>query len=107
MKKGIILATLLFAFVAFVGIGIAGGDKLAGTLVKIDGPMYTIKDKMDKEHTIHVDPKSTKQTGDLKTGVMVEAEVAESGHAHWIKVVEMEEGKGMKMEEHKDMPMGD
>ena len=90
MKKGIIFATLLFAFVAFVAIGIAGGNKLAGTLVKIDGPMYTVKDNMDKDHTIHVDPKSTEKTGDLKTGAMVEAEVDSNGHAHWIKVAETE-----------------
>ena len=99
MKKGIIFATLILAFVAFVGIGVAGGDKLAGTLVKIDGAMYTVEDKDGKEHTIHIDPKSTEKTGDLKTGAMVEAEVDSNGHAHWIKVVEMEE--------HKDMPKGE
>ena len=95
MKKGIIFATMLFAFAAFVGVGMASGSNLAGTLVKIDGAMYTISDKTDKQHTIHVDPKSTKKTGELKTGAMVEAEVDSSGHALWIKVAEMEEGKEM------------
>ena len=94
MTKGIIFATLLFALVAFVGMGIAGGNKLSGTLVKISGAMYTVKDKMGKEHTIHVDPVTTKKTGDLETGAMVEAEVDSSGHALWIKVAES-----------KDMPM--
>ena len=93
MKKGILFATLLFAVFAFVGTGIAGGNKISGDLVNIDGAMYTVKDKTDKEHTIHVDPKSTKKTGDLKTGVMVEAEVDSSGHALWIKVMEMDKDK--------------
>jgi hypothetical protein len=97
MKKGMIFATLLFAIVAFVGVGIAGGNKLAGTLVKIDGAMYTVKDEMDKEHKIHVDPKSTKKTGELKTGAMVEAEVDANGHANWIKVAEMAGHEGMDM----------
>lgn len=90
MKKGIMVATLLLALVAFVGVGMAGGDKLSGTVVKIDGEMCTVKDDKGKEHMIHVDPKTTKKTGELKAGAKVEAEVDSKGHASWIKVAEGE-----------------
>lgn len=90
MKKGIIFGTLLLALVAFVGTGFAGNQTIDGSLVKIDGAMYTVKNDKGDEKTIHVDPKSTKKTGDLKTGTKVQAEVDSSGHALWIKVVEME-----------------
>ena len=93
MKKGILFATMLFAVIAFVGTGFAGGNKICGTLVKIDGAMYTIKDKEKKEHTIHVDPKTTKKTGHLEIGAMVDAEVDSSGHAHWITAAKMDEHK--------------
>lgn len=100
MKKVVMLSTMIFAFVAFMGLGMASSEHVTGTLVKIDGAMYTIKDKEDKEHTIHVDPKTTEKSGDLHTGAMVEAEVDSSSHALSIKVVEME--KEMEKEKGED-----
>jgi len=94
VKKGVMVATLLFALIAFVGAGIAAGNKLNGTVVKIDGEMCTVKDDQGKEHMIHVDPKTTKKTGDLKAGAKVEAEVDAKGHANWIKVAEDENKMG-------------
>lgn len=53
-------------------------DAIKGTLMKIDGEYYSIKDTDGKEHRIHVD-KSTK-LDTVKSGDMVKAYVTDKGH---------------------------
>jgi hypothetical protein len=53
-------------------------DAIKGTLMKIDGEYYSIKDTDGKEHRIHVD-KSTK-LDTVKAGDMVKAYVTDKGH---------------------------
>ena len=95
MKKGIMIVIVLFVLVSFVGIEIAAGHLITGKLIAIDvsGEMYTIKTQSPQgfegsRETIHVDPKTTKKTGDLKVGTIVEADVDINGHADWIKPLE-------------------
>lgn len=95
MKKilGMIGSLLLVA--AFVGAGFAGSEmgskmegNLSGEIVKISGEMVDVKDSSGKVHSIHVDPKSTKKSGELKIGAKVVADVNDMGHANSISVKE-------------------
>ena len=95
MKKVIMMATLLLALASFVGIGLAETEIITGELVDIDiaGEMYTIKTESEQgfrgsRSTFHVDPKTTKKSGDLEIGMKVQAEIDHNGHAHWIKPLE-------------------
>lgn len=54
-----------------------------GTLMKIDGEYYMIKDTDGKEHKVHVD-KSTK-LDTVKEGDMVKAYVTDKGHVTTLK----------------------
>jgi hypothetical protein len=69
------------AVLSFVGTGFAAMIK--GTLTKIDGSFYMVKDDKGKEHKIHFNDK-TKKEGDIKDGAMVEVDEAQ-GHANSIK----------------------
>lgn len=53
-------------------------DTIKGTLMKIEGEYYVIKDDDGKQHRIHVD-KSTK-LDKVVTGDMVKAYVTDQGH---------------------------
>jgi len=53
-------------------------DTIKGTLMKIEGEYYSIKDDDGKQHRIHVD-KSTK-LDKVVTGDMVKAYVTDQGH---------------------------
>lgn len=53
-------------------------DTIKGTLMKIDGEYYIIKDEDGREHRIHVD-KSTK-LDTVRSGDMVKAYVTDKGH---------------------------
>jgi hypothetical protein len=97
MKKVLGLLGCLLLVVAFSGVGFAGSEmgakmegNLSGEIVKISGDMVDVKDNSGKIHSIHVDPKATKKTGELKVGAKVGADVTDSGHANSIWV---EEGK--------------
>lgn len=85
MKR--IFQFLLFTaiVISFASLSFAGTIK--GKLTKIDQKtsMYTIEDSKGK-HEVHVDA-STKKTGEIKTGTMVEVE-EDRGHAKSIKVEE-------------------
>ena len=93
MKKILGLIGCLFLVVAFVGIGLAGSEmgakmdgNLSGEIVKISGEMVDVKDTTGKVHSIHIDPKTTKKTGELKVGIKVVADVNDMGHANSITV---------------------
>lgn len=53
-------------------------DTIKGTLMRIEGEFYTIKDNDGQEHKIHVD-KSTK-LDKVVSGDMVKAYVTDNGH---------------------------
>lgn len=96
MKKILGWVGCLFLVVAFSGVGFAGSEmgakkegNVSGEIVKIDKEMVTVKDSAGKEHTIHIDSKSTKKTGELKVGAKVMADVNDMGHANSISVEEM------------------
>ncbi len=57
-----------------------------GTLIKIDGPFYVIKDISGKEQRVHVD-KNTTIIGKVQPGSKVIAEVTKDGHASALKNV--------------------
>lgn len=54
-------------------------DSITGTLMKMDGQYYTIKDEDGEQHRVHVD-KSTK-LDKMVEGDKVKAYVTEKGHA--------------------------
>ncbi len=96
MKKLLGLLGCLLLVVAFSGVGLAGSEEMGaknegnvtGEVVKISGEMIEVKDSAGKVHSIHVDPKSTKKTGELKIGAKVMADVNDMGHANSISVQE-------------------
>jgi hypothetical protein len=71
--------------ISLVGVGLAG-QTLNGEIVKIDGAMVSVKDDSGKVTQIHVDPKTTQKTGELKEGAKVTAQVNDKGHAESIEV---------------------
>ena len=84
MKK---ILGLLGAFVmvlTLAGIGFAA--TVTGEIVKIEGDMVSVKDSTGKVQQIHVDPKATKKTGELKEGAKVTAQVDDKGHANSVEV---------------------
>lgn len=96
MKTSIGLLTVMIAFGLSVGPVLAGDpmkdkeaspsikerltkDAVTGTLLKLDGEYYTIKDDDGKQHRVHVD-KSTK-LDKVVEGDLVKAYVTDQGHA--------------------------
>ena len=63
-----------------------GSPVVQGTLMKIDGPFYVIKDNTGIEQCVHVD-KSTLIIGKIQIGAKVKAEVTNEGHASALKEV--------------------
>ncbi len=96
MRKILGLLGCLFLVVAFSGVGLAGSEEMgakkdsnvSGEIVKIEKEMVDVKDSAGKIHSIHVDPKTTKKTGELKVGAKVMADVNDMGHANTISVQE-------------------
>ncbi len=84
MKRLLFSMVLGAALLSFIGTGWAGMIK--GTLTKIDGSFYMVKDDKGKEHKIHFNDQ-TKKEGDVKAGAMVVVDEAQ-GHANSIKVEE-------------------
>ena len=84
MKKIFSLIGVFVMVLALAGIGIAG--TVTGEIVKIEGDMVSVKDDTGKVQQIHVDPKATKKTGELKEGAKVTAQVNDKGHAESIEV---------------------
>ncbi len=86
MKK---IFNLIGAFVlvmALTGVGLAG-TTITGEIVKIDGEMISVKDDTTgRVQQIHVDPKATKKTGEMKEGAKITAQVDDKGHAHSVDV---------------------
>jgi len=96
MKKILGLVGCLFLVVAFSGVGLAGSEmgakkegNVSGEIVKISGEMVDVKDSAGKVRSIHIDPKTTKKSGELKVGARVVADVNDMGHANSISVEEM------------------
>lgn len=86
MKKlfaAAIAAASIFSFTA-----IAGEGGIHGTLQKIDGSFYVIKDTAGKEHRLHFND-TTKKVGDIKEGAKVEVYV-EKDH---VTKIELDHGK--------------
>lgn len=83
MKKILSGVLAAAALAAFVGTGWAG--MIEGTLAKIDGSFYVVKDSKGKEHRVHFND-STKKEGEIKEGANVMVDDA-GGHANSIKVV--------------------
>ena len=82
MKRTLFSAVLAVAVLVFVGSGWAAVVK--GTLTKIDGANYLVKDDKGAEHKIHFD-NTTKKTGEVKEGAKVEVD-EDKGHAKSITV---------------------
>ena len=95
MKTSIGLLTVMIAFGLSVGPVLAADpmkdkeaspsikerltkDAVTGTLLKLDGEYYTIKDDDGKQHRVHVD-KSTK-LDKVVEGDLVKAYVTDQGH---------------------------
>lgn len=98
MKKIAIWMGCLALVLALSGVGLSGEMKgemegkmkgnLMGEVVKIDGEMVDVKTSDGNVRAIHIDPKTTKKTGKIEKGAMVEADVTGMGHAKWITVKE-------------------
>lgn len=85
MKKMFGLIGVFVMVLALAGVGLAG-KTITGEIVKIDGEMVSIKDDSGKVQQVHVDPKGTKKTGELKQGAKVMAQVNDQGHVESIEV---------------------
>ena len=72
-----------------MGSGTQGPQSIEGEILKVEGDLYTVKDATGKEVQLHVD-ESTQQSGKLKEGDQIEAEVTPEGHA-----LKLEKAKGM------------
>ena len=85
MKK--IFAAILLAcgISAFSSLALADED-IKGTLVKIDGSYYVVKDASGKEYRGHFND-TTKKEGDVKEGAMVEINLTKGGHVTKIEVM--------------------
>jgi hypothetical protein len=67
-----------------------------GKVILISGlgsDMYTVKTQSNQgfdgsRETFYVDPKTTKKTGEIKVGTIVEAEVNINGTANWVRAVD-------------------
>jgi hypothetical protein len=77
---GIILALAILSF-----NGMSWAAMITGTLTKIDGSFYVVKDDKGKEQRIHFND-TTKKEGEIKEGAMVTIDEAK-GHANSIEVV--------------------
>lgn len=81
MKKFLTIALLTGSLAAFSGLTLAAGnEEIKGTVTKIEGDFYVVKDQAGNEHRAHVD-KTTKMKGNVKEGSTVELHVNKSGHA--------------------------
>src|SRR3569623_3613250 len=85
MKKFLSIAILAGSLAGFSGMtlaadmGMAGGsEEIKGTLVKVDGDIYVIKDSAGKEHRAHFD-KTTNTKGNDKERSTIELHV-KNGH---------------------------
>ncbi len=92
MKKFAIFFSALALVLSLSTIGFtsgkhAGGHKMVGEVVKMDGPFVMVKGKDGKTHKFHVN-KSTHLKGKVKSGVKVEVESTDSGHAISMSVLE-------------------
>ena len=94
MKRILGMLTILCIFgltsVSFVQSAptvIESNPIIQGTLTKIDGPFYVIKDNEGKEQRVHVD-KSTLIIGQIHLGAKVKAEVTNDGHASALQKIE-------------------
>jgi uncharacterized protein YdeI (BOF family) len=67
-----------------MGSGTQGRQSIEGEILKVEGDLYTVKDATGKEVQLHVD-ESTQQSGKLKEGDQIEAEVTPEGHALMLK----------------------
>jgi len=80
LNKSVAVMGAFVLLLFLVGVGLAG-QTITGEIVKIDGEMVSVKDSSGKVQQIHVDPQSTKKTGDLKPGAKITAQVNDRGHA--------------------------
>jgi hypothetical protein len=85
MKKIFSLMGALVMVMTLAGVGFAN-QTITGEIVKIEGDMVSVKDSTGKVQQIHVDPKATKKTGELKEGAKVTAQVDDKGHANSVEV---------------------
>ena len=92
MKKQIAAALLAMGVMSFSAAVLAADAAPAamaakgveGTVSKIEGEFYFVKDKAGKEVKGHFNDK-TKKTGDIKVGSMVEIYIDDKGHTTEIK----------------------
>jgi hypothetical protein len=86
MKKIFGLIGAFVLVMALTGVGLAG-TTITGKIVKIEGEMISVKDdNTGRVQQIHVDPKTTQKTGEMKEGAKVTAQVDDRGHAHSVEV---------------------
>lgn len=85
MKKQIAAALLAMGVLSFSAAVLADGKGVEGTMTKIEGEFYYVKDKAGKEVKGHFNDK-TKKVGDIKVGSMVEIYIDDKGHTTEIKV---------------------
>lgn len=82
MKKVMMLFAAVMISISLATVALAGGShKIKGEVVKAEGEFVEVKDEKGKTHKLHVDKRSTKQTGEIKAGAQVEAQTDENGHA--------------------------
>lgn len=84
MKKQIAAALLAMGVLSFSAAALADGKGIEGTLTKVEGEFYFVKDKAGKEVKGHFNA-STKKVGDIKVGASVEIYIDDKGHTTEIK----------------------
>lgn len=84
MKKQIAAMVVALSMMSVSGLALSDGKGIEGTVTKIEGEFYYVKDKAGKEVKGHFNDK-TKKVGDIKVGAMVEIYIDDKGHTTEIK----------------------
>jgi hypothetical protein len=85
MKKQIAAALFATGVVSFSVVVLADSKGIEGTVTKVEGEFYFVKDNANKEVKGHFNAK-TKKTGDIKAGARVEIFIDDKGHTTEINV---------------------
>lgn len=82
--KGLLIASECM-ILGLMGAG-CGLDRVKGTLVRIDGEHYVLKERNENERTFHVDSRTHKDV--VQPGDEVQVYLTQDGHAEFIQRLE-------------------
>jgi hypothetical protein len=87
MKKALAAAILLSGAMVMSQAALADEGAIKGTLVKLDGMKYTVKDEKGKEHTYDADDKTKKRGGEFQVGSTIELYIGKDGKISMVETI--------------------